>query len=149
MQNQRSELSVREKEIKRQKSIRPPKSSENSFKLQTSPTTEKFALMLLRKCRNVPKHNYRNIPRQVQRHEWQIIDNQKCTLVPRQQCHSVPRKQCTIVPEENCRNVPDKNADLFPDNLARTLQDRFKEKTARVCLKILHYYSKTVMYQCP
>ena len=44
---------------------------------------------------------------------------------------------------------PDKNADLFPDNLARTLQDRFKEKTARVCLKILHYYSKTVMYQYP
>ena len=59
----------------------------------------------------------------------------------------------------------DKNADLFPDNLARTLQDRFKEKTARVCLKILHYYSKTTvpehsktivqqcsktaMYQCP
>ena len=82
MQNQRSELSVREKEIKRQKSIKPPKSSENSFKLQNSPTTEnqtpsnskftnnlKICTKVIKEVQNLPKHNYRNIPKQVQRHE--------------------------------------------------------------------------------
>ena len=61
MQNQRSELSVREKEIKRQKSIKPPKYPENSLKLQIhqqlknqTPSNSKFTNNL-KICTNVIK----------------------------------------------------------------------------------------------